>query len=186
MNERVKHRIVGVAVLLSILAIALPLLLTRSENPIEEASSTYFSPPLPLDRSTIKHYVTTETDASTPPLAVVDWQQFSAGLVMTEEDVVQTEEMIQLLAANEQAVKSLAWVVQLASFANQENADNLVEQLRAEGYDVYMVVGKNAQDNVITRVFVNTDEERDNIEQLVVELKDRFALIGIVVVREST
>jgi DedD protein len=60
--------------------------------------------------------------------------------------------------------------VQLGSFANRSNADNLVRQLKAQGYAVYMS-GEGSGKAVRYRVRVGPLNDRDAAERTIAKLK---------------
>lgn len=72
-----------------------------------------------------------------------------------------------------------AWVIQVASFSNSENAKRLVKQLRAKGFDVYTRENQLNQ-RTITRVFVGPIIDQRKVEQLQQQLKQQFQLKGVI------
>ena len=74
-----------------------------------------------------------------------------------------------------------AWTLQLATFADLNNARRLVKQLRAEGYSAYQktVTGNNGQR--LYRVNIGPEVRPNELEKIQKDLKQSMGLEGIVV-----
>ena len=72
-----------------------------------------------------------------------------------------------------------AWVVQLASFSNKDNANRLITQLRKSGFDAYL--RSNASGNkMLIRVFVGPEINVNKAKSLQKQLQNKFNLQGVV------
>jgi DedD protein len=73
-------------------------------------------------------------------------------------------------AAHGEVSRPAAWAVQLGSFANRANADNLVHQLKAQGFAVYVLSGGSGA-ATRHRVRVGPLTDRDAAERTAAKLK---------------
>ena len=64
--------------------------------------------------------------------------------------------------------------------AEEDNALNLMERLRAAGYKAYIRSGENSQGS-LTRVFVGPWLDRELVDQYQEELRNEFSLAGDIV-----
>ena len=85
--------------------------------------------------------------------------------------------------SEESAAKDLKWAVQVAAFAQAENAKSLRERLLADGYAAFLSNAKQ-EGEVAVRVAVGPFISRDDAAQLQAELDRRYGF-GAVVVRFS-
>lgn len=69
------------------------------------------------------------------------------------------------------ALTDRAWTVRVGSFGRAQNAEDLVQRLRAAGFRTYTRQVTNSQGLVLTSVFVGPDLRRDALEQRLDELK---------------
>jgi DedD protein len=67
-------------------------------------------------------------------------------------------------------VPRAAWAVQLGSFANRANAENLSRQLKGQGFPVYVLTGGSAT-SVRYRVRVGPLPNRDAADRTAAKLK---------------
>jgi len=72
------------------------------------------------------------------------------------------------------------WSVRMGAFAEEDNALNLMERLRAAGYKAYIRSGENSQGS-LTRVFVGPWLDRELVDQYQEELRNEFSLAGDIV-----
>jgi DedD protein len=75
---------------------------------------------------------------------------------------------------------SKKWTIQLGSFSNKENAQKLLKQLKAKGYCAYSKVGKNAEDELITRVYVGPEADHDTAKSDIAKIEKLFKVHGVV------
>ncbi len=77
-------------------------------------------------------------------------------------------------------VKRAAWVVQMGSFKQKENAIRLVNSLRASGYKAFTKEFKTAKGDRV-RVYVGPAENKPSAVLLASKLEDKTKLKGIVI-----
>lgn len=78
------------------------------------------------------------------------------------------------------AAAAKAWTVQLASFNQRANAQQLIKQLRAKGFAAYIHEAKTKQ-SLVCRVFVGPELNREKADVLAQKLHNEFHLKGVVV-----
>ena len=71
-----------------------------------------------------------------------------------------------------------AWVIQVASFSDQQNADRLTKQLRAKGLDVYTRKSGGSHTEV-TRVYVGPEIDLNKAKKIQQKLQQKFKLNGV-------
>ena len=76
--------------------------------------------------------------------------------------------------------ESTTWIIQLASFANDNNATNLVDVLRNQGYNAYTESAVNTNELAITRVLIGPQVRHKYAEDLVSQLANEFGLDGMI------
>lgn len=72
-----------------------------------------------------------------------------------------------------------AWVVQLASFADKNNAHQLVNRLRKSGFEAYLRTS-HLHGRSINRVFVGPEIKKHDMQQINSRLNRKFHLHGVV------
>jgi len=72
-----------------------------------------------------------------------------------------------------------AWALQVASFADRENADRLVKKLRTQGFEVYTRQNQSGG-KTITRVFVGPAIDRNQLTKAQRELRKQFQLNAVI------
>lgn len=77
-------------------------------------------------------------------------------------------------------LKNSAWVVQIGSFKNKENAFRLVNQLRSNGYSAFIQQRKTAFGEN-TRVFVGPESKQALAQALASQLENEMHIRGIVI-----
>lgn len=154
MDIRLKQRIVGIIILVIVLAIVIPLLFTGSKQERSGAGMSTIIPKLPVT-PTLQQPVT-----SAPTVVQTTPKVQNTGVPIVDA-VPKTQP---------------GWAVQLASFNNKINADNLIKKLQNKGFDAYVQQIQNKY-----RVFIGPEVERQQAENLVKQLQRLFNLNGIVV-----
>ncbi|WP_304985222.1 SPOR domain-containing protein [Coxiella-like endosymbiont] len=71
-----------------------------------------------------------------------------------------------------------AWVIQVASFVNQDNAKRLLKQLQASGFDAYTRQSNEGKE--VSRIFVGPLIDYAKIIELQKELKQKLHLKGVI------
>lgn len=185
MNERSRNRIVGIIILLSLAAIFLPMLLDGAGIEQREV------PRLPsgavpqagdfeaLDPQSEEWSFVAEVDArrASPDQGGIDGRGRNVPADAVREAPMVSDAIETALAEDG---TPLAWAVQLASFADEDNARRLREQLRADGYESYLNLLADGERRLF-RVAVGPRLDRASVERLQAELRQRYELDGVVV-----
>jgi DedD protein len=165
MDRRVKERLVGASILVVLIVLIVPELLSgpapgpeiskqalsppeptrnitvdlttsRAPEPVVEAAAAPAAPPPTAQNATAANATGTTTQngppaaaATTPPAAPAPARLETAAPPPTST------------ATPKPAPAGHAWAVQLGSFASRANADNLVRQLKGQGFSVYVLSG---------------------------------------------
>jgi DedD protein len=79
-----------------------------------------------------------------------------------------------------QAHNKAAWVIQLGSFKEKNNARRLADKLRAAGYKAFMHE-VNKGDNAQTRVYIGPEYQEASAEKLSMKIQQQLKLHGFVV-----
>lgn len=193
MNQGTKQRIVGTVVLLTLAFIFLPIVFDGqgSYEPamtsrIPDSPQVSILPEPVQSRPIIIAETETEAELASPasndaagaevPVAVEAAPESVGG---TTSEPVFSREVPQL----DRAGLPQAWVVQLASFADVENARNLLARLQSAGYKAYIrsVVGDQGGRS---RVLVGPWVVRARADETQTELQAQFQLAGMVVAYE--
>lgn len=99
--------------------------------------------------------------------------------VVAKNDAIATESPVTNTASVVSEGVPTAWVIQLATFSNQKNANELIQTLRAKGFDAYLrkthVAGK-----LQVRVYVGPNIRKAEIEKIQQQLQQQFHLKGVV------
>jgi len=194
MEQKLKERLVGAAVLVAVAVIFIPIILSDSpetdsisgSNIPEKPDANFSSRIIPVikhdDKSLSKDIGTdniiSEDNQKTVKETVVEKieanKEKSAEINSSRKENEVREAEIQ---AN---VGLSAWVVQLGSFSNEENAQSLNKKLRKAGYPAFVEpLNKNGQTSY--RVRVGPEIKRSEAELLLKKLKDNMDMEGILV-----
>ncbi len=194
MDQNLKERLVGAAVLIMLAVIFIPMFLSDvpitddriTESNIPEKPEAFNSRIVPLQA--VPQEISTESNGQTDsdphgmvpdsdPAAGGPQQESDAG---TDEDGTETGVQIKEVIKDSAGVGLTAWVIQVGSFASEENAQSLNRQLREKHYPAFvepLVRG----DKVIYRVRVGPELRRSNAENLRQEIKKKLGYDGILV-----
>ncbi len=177
MDERIKYRLTGAVVAVSLAIIFLPMLFDGAGVP-----------DIPF-----------EVDMPAPPVSAVDplpgrseeawafvdeveqlrerFDRSPALIGQPEHRAIGLDEASS--GADPQGVP-LAWSVQLASFLREDNAVGLRDQLQQDGYNAYLVRIRDGE-TVRTQVAVGPRVSREEVRALRQELLERYELEGLIV-----
>ena len=199
MEQKLKERLVGAAVLVAVAVIIIPIILSDSpetesisgSNIPEKPESNFNSRIIPV----IKHDgKTSSRDMQSNSIGSKD-KQIKTNQETVKEIVVEKIETISEKTAEinsskkENEVKEpeieanvglSVWIVQLGSFSSEENAQSLNKKLRKAGYPAFVEpLNKNGQTSY--RVRVGPEIKRSDAELLLKKLKDNMGMEGILV-----
>lgn len=199
MQRRLKERLIGAAVLVMLAVIFIPMLLDNSgqfdseitgSNIPDRPEGEFTSRIVSLDN--VKSD-THEADSPTPPIPVKQAPAVNAiTKVPFEENPGQPSMQDQILKPNVEKPNPpqvvlpreefgvTAWVVQLGSFANEENANKLNEKLRKQGFTAFVEPVKR-KSKIRYRVRVGPELLRSDAEALQKKLKEKVELDSLVI-----
>ncbi len=170
MDERLKQRLVGAAVLVLAAVIFVPMLLDQGDGDPQQPARIIpeprpaFSPPsLPEDASARSVPLDSNRTAAVPAAPAV------------EKPPAKTVKKLAPVAPAATSVKS-GFSVQVGSFAKASNARGLRDKLVARGYTAF-VNGSGS----VTRVYVGPQSSRAKAEKVLKKLLAELQLKGIVV-----
>ncbi len=177
MEDRLKRRLVGAIVLVSLAVIFLPMLLERPDDgrPLSEVSNI---PPKPPELENFRSSVVALPDVEPlipPPATPALTEEAPVDATAEPEPVAEPEAQADEPAA--QAPQALvgvsSWVVQVASLSSSEGAARLVADLRAKGHTAFMeqtsVRGKD-----LFRVRVGPEIDRKRAERAAAAIDAAF------------
>lgn len=177
-RQVLKHRITGAVVLISVAVIFLPMFLDRTEPSLDQESSPI--PPAPQAKP-FGEYV------PIPP----EWSEQAEHELWTNRDAVESEpatEPVQEIPDAELpdrpalAANGLpeAWAVQLATFADADNAKALNQKLLKAGFHSFLRESQT-ETRTLYRVLVGPELVAKDAGKVRDQLKKDFKLEGIVV-----
>ncbi|MGD2120057.1 MAG: SPOR domain-containing protein [Chromatiales bacterium] len=179
MDEQLKKRLIGAAVLVSLAVIFIPMLLEDEtvldtsiyKSNIPERDKVEFQSPL-LSEEEIQQKQSQDLFGSSI--------QPDAHTEVTEVTDSSTVEPADETAATQTRVGLSSWMIQVGSFSSRENAEKLLQELRKQGFDSHL---EQAQVNQATvfRVRVGPEVERSNAEKLAKQIAEKFKLNGKVI-----
>ncbi len=194
MNEQLKQRLVGAAVLVLLAVIVIPMVLEQPNAPGPQIRHSPIPPKpegdfssriIPLDppETPLVEAQRAKNVPIEPPGTETDADN-SAGAGPLPADDAQSERAAAPSDSQPAAVAGqsqlTAWAVQLGSFSNAQNAIALRDRLREKGYTVFVEKGR-AYGSEITRVVVGPELARDQADKVVKKLYAETRLKGIVV-----
>ena len=210
MEERLKQRLVGAVVLVSLVVVFVPILFDMPGEVNEETSTIRITeiPERPRDgfgspvNDTLDAPRTVRLDAEVERERDRNASEGAAGELGASSRVLFGDSTPNASSAStpvarsdpaparpddgsdgKQAVEASAaggWMVQLGSFLKSENALALRKRLQARGYPAFVESGSSAQGKV-SRVFVGPMSDREQAKNSATKLRREMELKGIVV-----
>jgi DedD protein len=177
MDDRLKRRVVGAAVLVVAVVVFVPMLLEQGKEPQEQPSRSIPSassqprPPPPEDAGVR----VVPLNRSAPAPAVPAKPPKPPKPPKPEKAAKPATAREKAPAPSAPAVKS-GFAIQLGSFSKADNALGLRDRLKAKGYRAYVKTS-----GAITRVYVGPQQTRAEAEQALKKLLADTKLNGIVV-----
>jgi len=179
MDQQLKQRLVGAAVLIALGVIFIPMLLDdsvrdeagiRGSNIPPKPEGEFSSSIIPLEPGSSGSELEQVSPAGPGPIG-------SATLEETGDPAAKESGVD---GSTDTRVGLTAWAIQLGSFASQENASKLVERLRASGYSAFLEK-VFSEDKAVFRVRVGPELLRSEAQDLRDKLEQEVELKGIVV-----
>ncbi len=170
MDEKLKQRLVGAAVLVALIVIFVPILV-EDKGMLATNPDSMKAPSWPEQRLPT---AAPHQDGFPNKLAIPDLVKLPA----LEKPAAQPlEEPDQPSAVPVKRKRLSSWIVQAGSFSSKKNTDALVKKLRKKGlpayYEAVTVEGKK-----LYRVRIGPDLERKTAERFIRKLKRDFKLTG--------
>ncbi|WP_163371558.1 SPOR domain-containing protein [Endozoicomonas acroporae] len=171
MGEGLKQRLIGAVVLLALLIILAPALFRGGEtHPLvtsrpSPAAPGLESPPVPAF-----------VDQLDIPPDVVEVVPSSTETVLESES-----DRTEKATGVDESGHLKAWSLQLATFADKNNARNLEKQLKTKGYSAFQKKISTETGKVFYRVYIGPEVRPDELQQLKVTIKKELGLEGILV-----
>lgn len=187
-NDRLKHQLVGMIVVLALIVIFFPALMKHSNQRFDEKMSLSFQLPKKPDIPNVslvdKKHMFKELKIATVSLPpqnhvhtnVSKAMPLSAPVVQT----AQTEPVSSKLLKIAQMSSNHFYTIQLATFAHQANAEALVADLRTKGFEASAQKINRKQGDVY-QVIVGQLKQRDDAIDLQKKLVDNTRLNGLII-----
>ncbi len=193
MEQKLKERLVGAAVLVAVAVIFIPIIFTDSPDTevilgsnIPEKPETNFSSRIipviesddkssstPIDSENIESGKSQQNDAP-----IIEQKVVAEKVISTKEN--NAEKILTTEVEGNTTVGLSAWIVQLGSFTEEDNAQSLNEKLRTAGYPSFVEPLKR-DGKISYRVRVGPEIKRSEADMLLKKLKEKMQLDGIVV-----
>ena len=193
LEDRIKHRLIGLAVIASLLVIFLPAVFKQSNHHFDDNVNVSFKVPkkpvLPQLSVVDKDRLFKEVKVAKiniPPAAHVDAHMNKAiSLSQQAPQMPKNSERVPPLVEKSKSLLSQlrvgdVYTIQLATFTKQTNAKSLVESLRTKGYEASMQISANEQ-GPLYHVIVGQLKQRDQAIDLQRKLVNNTQLNGIIV-----
>lgn len=167
MASKFQSRLVGTIILVAIGIIVLPDVFDGKKQRFqEEFASIPIKPDIINDEESI---------------TIVEPIEFSVELPSEPVTVTLDGNNTQVVTVNETEAQNEydknAWVIQLATFSNQDNAKNLVKKLRKEGFQAH-IYPKEPKEGGFSRVVVGPNISKKQLELQLVKIEKKFKLKG--------
>ena len=183
MQQRLKERLVGAAVLVIIAVIFIPMILT---GPVDSGSISKTNiPERPDNKFNSKLVPLTDNLQPMQPEEIAKELEEKVAIepltdkAIEQSDLTDKEAVKQEKSINDKQVGLSAWVVQLGSFSSKVNADKLNLQLRKEGFPAFVEPIKQKNETAY-RVRVGPELLRSDADALLKKIKTKMKLEGIV------
>ena len=188
MATQFQNRIVGTLVLVSLGVIILPDLFDGKKKHYQEYEQAIPLRPMPAIPEQIELLPPELSESESPQKHLevtsnLDAEDLSMPLPEPVENDVPMEKdraaFEQLLAEQvpEMTVHDPAWIIRLGTFKNVENAQNLVEKLRSNGYPAKLVP-RAPKVGEFVRVEVGPDVSREKLSGMIQDLQSLTGLKG--------
>jgi DedD protein len=196
MNERTKHRLTGLIVILAVAIIFVPAMLKKSNQRLEE--NIHVSVQLPPKPNLPKVALTQEKDlfealaVAQVTLPETSSPSIASQLASIEElqpNPIKKQATPVVIQAKKTTKKTVAlttppYAVQLAVFNVEKNAEKLVSKLKGQGYKARYQTLTSNKGTPLYKVTVGQLDDRADAHQLKNKLIDSTQLKGFVVKRE--
>lgn len=170
MEEHLKKRLIGAAVLVSLAVIFVPMLVEQRSAVPEAVLTLPELPPEPPERPVFESKLLRDEVPAPEPLpplvATTESEEFA--------ELVEVPDGTSAAAAPtpfEPPVNLKSWVIRVGTFRSRENAERLVTKLRKSGFDTLDPEKIDRQGRVLYRVHVGPEADRRRALELLPEVK---------------
>ena len=179
MDQGLKQRLVGAIVLIVIAVVFLPMLLREPgdlldtetveipKRPKFEVVTSIVKPPAEAEQKILQRLQAERKAYSAEPNTSTENEELSAAEQSASEPTT-----IPL---------KKAWTIQLASFADEANANELVKKLIQDQYRAYREAVKDGEGKTVYRVFVGPDLQNERAQDTLEKLEQQLELKGLLV-----
>ena len=171
MGDGLKQRLIGAIVLLALLAIFAPVLFRGGEShPMVTSRSFPKSPKL-------------ESPPVPPFINQIDTPQDAVEVVPSSSKIIlePEDDRSEPVSGVDEKGDLKAWSLQLATFANKNNARNLVRKLKNRGYSAFQKKIATGNGKIFYQVYIGPEVRPDELQQKKVIIKKETGLEGIIV-----
>ena len=182
MQQKVKYRLAGLAVMLISAAIIFPVFFDGAGYQERHLSSAIPDAPERPEIVSItpKKHPLPVTDVYAEPSAPLVLPEPTGEVKKNIEKVVKTQKVDTTIAQDQPVLDQqgvpVAWTLQLASFKDESNAKDLRKQLINAGHKVF-----TRKQGDLVKVYVGPELQKTRLEALQENLKKEFGLSGIIV-----
>ena len=163
MDQKLKERLIGVIVLVSLAVIFIPLFLTEPVNLIQEDK---------------KNSSSSEDSEFVSKLKPVDNANQDLDIKNVEYGAV-TEQIPETVTLRENEVGQMNWIVQIGSFSNKENAEKLNLKAKSAGFRSF--INPIMQNNrIMHQVCLGPEYDEVDANKLLEKIKNKMELDGII------
>jgi DedD protein len=184
MDRRVKERLIGASILVVLIVLVVPELLSGPKQASAPSAKPALAAPLSPEPT---RRVTVDLRTSKPPASAEDESADTpaAATAVTEAPAAApaplaaaaapaapsaTPAPVESHKISPTSTATSSWSVQLGSFASRANADNLMRQLKSQGFAAFILTSGSGQ-TARYRVRVGPLEDRDSAERTAAKLK---------------
>ncbi len=170
MDEGIKRKLVGAAVLVTIAMIVLPNITSRTRNAEHLSKSVAIEANVPAMGMPLPKSLSIPVSSDVP-------EDVSKGVLVTMKDMEVDGQVLPLkgfeIPVTRSSGQAVVWQIQVASFAKIENAKALRDKLRKAGFKAYE---KLTLDGQYTRVFVGPSTQKSSMQRQLTAIKKQFKL----------
>jgi len=173
---KLKQRLIGAVIIISLAIIILPILLDGNQE--ERIQLTRRVPPPPAIE--VAPFNPADLKADMDRIE----QESARTIPQRSANPVDSESLdAQALALDSDGLP-VAWSLQVAAFQSEENAVRLREELRDRGYQSYRVDG-DSEEGPVSRVLVGPALQRASLERIQHQIEEEFGLKGKIIRYDS-
>jgi len=198
MEQKLKERLIGAAVLVAVAVFFIPIIFTDSPETEVISGSNIPEKPETNFNSRIIPVIESDDKSSLTPIESenIESENIGSGESKQNDGLIIKQKVVaeKVISAKEnKAEKKLsteveenttvglsAWIVQLGSFIEEDNAQSLNKKLRTAGYPSFVEPLKR-DGKISYRVKVGPEIKRSEADMLLKKLKEKMQLNGIVV-----